>query len=63
MGEGAELAKAILRYSGDTEAALTAYECDLFPRSSAVAEASARNLVRFFGESAPWSVVELFNAF
>ena len=37
MFDGAELGKAIAAYSGDVEAALTAYERDLFPRSAAEA--------------------------
>ncbi|WP_313195188.1 NAD(P)/FAD-dependent oxidoreductase [Shinella zoogloeoides] len=60
MYDGAELAKAILRHPDDIDAALAHYERDLFPRSGEIAEASAQNLVRFFGEAAPWSVVELF---
>jgi len=60
MYDGAELAKAILRHPGDVEAALTAYERDLFPRSAEVAEESAQNLAQFFGDAAPWSVVTLF---
>ncbi|MGR9355034.1 FAD-dependent oxidoreductase [Rhizobium leguminosarum] len=60
--DGAELAKAIIRYPGDIEAALAAFERDLFPRSTEVAEASAQNLARFFGPDAPWSVVELFES-
>jgi 2-polyprenyl-6-methoxyphenol hydroxylase-like FAD-dependent oxidoreductase len=61
MYDGAQLAKAILHHPGDVEAALTAYERDLFLRSAAAAEASAQNLTRFFGEDAPWSVVRLFD--
>ncbi|GGA83317.1 FAD-dependent oxidoreductase [Brucella endophytica] len=60
MYDGAELAKALIHHPGDIEAALTDYECDLFPRSSEVADASAQNLARFFGDAAPWSVVEIF---
>ncbi|MGK6315578.1 FAD-dependent oxidoreductase [Neorhizobium sp. DT-125] len=60
MYDGAELAKAILRHPDDIDAALADYERDLFPRSGEIAEASARNLARFFGDAAPWSVVELF---
>ncbi|HEY0122067.1 MAG TPA: NAD(P)/FAD-dependent oxidoreductase [Rhizobium sp.] len=60
MYDGAELAKAILRHPDDIDAALADYERDLFPRSGEIAEASAQNLARFFGDAAPWSVVELF---
>ena len=60
MYDGAELAKALLHHPDDIEAALAGYERDLFPRSGEIAEASAQNLAQFFGEAAPWSVVELF---
>ncbi len=60
MYDGAELAKAILRHPDDINAALADYERDLFSRSAEIAEASAQNLARFFGDAAPWSVVELF---
>jgi 2-polyprenyl-6-methoxyphenol hydroxylase-like FAD-dependent oxidoreductase len=58
--DAAELAKAVVAHPQDVEAALIAYEAELFPRSSEVAEASAKNLARFFGETAPGSVVDLF---
>jgi 2-polyprenyl-6-methoxyphenol hydroxylase-like FAD-dependent oxidoreductase len=58
--DAAELAKALVAHPKDVEAALIAYEAGLFPRSSEVAEASAKNLARFFGETAPGSVVDLF---
>jgi 2-polyprenyl-6-methoxyphenol hydroxylase-like FAD-dependent oxidoreductase len=58
--DAAELAKALVAHPRDVEAALIAYEAGLFPRSSEVAEASAKNLARFFGETAPGSVVDLF---
>lgn len=60
MLDGAELARAILDHPEDCEAALAAYECDLFPRSAGVAKASADNLARFFDERAPQGVVALF---
>lgn len=60
MYDGADLAKALIDHPHDVEAALAAYEDDLFRRSSKIADVSAENLSRFFGESAPWSVVELF---
>ena len=58
--DGAELGKALCENLGDIEAALKEYEGALFPRSTAVAEQTARNHTRFFGDDAPQSVVELF---
>jgi len=60
MYDGAELGKAIAANPGDIEAALVAYEKDLFPRSaSAAAEADAlRKLL--FGDNAPHSLLEFF---
>ena len=60
MFDGAELARAILSHPDDIDAALAVYEDALFPRSAAVAAASARNLDLFFGATAPGSVVGLF---
>jgi len=60
MYDGAELAKAIIAHPGDAEAALSAYEEDLFPRSSSAAAEADRNLKLFFNDQSPQSVVDLF---
>src|SRR5580698_9176229 len=60
MYDGAELAKAIAANPGDVEAALIAYEKDLFPRSASAAAEADRNLKLFFDDNAPQSVVDLF---
>jgi 2-polyprenyl-6-methoxyphenol hydroxylase-like FAD-dependent oxidoreductase len=49
MLDGAQLASAVAAHPGDTEAALTAYEEALFPRSEASAADSARSLETMFG--------------
>lgn len=59
--DGAELAKALLASPDDMEAALTAYETGLFPRSEAAAAESGANLRCFFGDDTPGSVVDLFS--
>ena len=61
MYDGAKLARAILDYPRDIQAALTMYERALFPRSRDVAQRSAQNLALFFGDTAPDSVVDLFS--
>jgi 2-polyprenyl-6-methoxyphenol hydroxylase-like FAD-dependent oxidoreductase len=60
MYDAAELGKAIAAHPGDVEAALRAYEQDLFPRSASAAAEADRNLKLFFDENSPHSVVDLF---
>jgi 2-polyprenyl-6-methoxyphenol hydroxylase-like FAD-dependent oxidoreductase len=60
MLDGAELAQALISHPDGSEAALSAYESKLFPRSHPIAQLSASNLARFFGPDAPMSVVDLF---
>lgn len=61
MYDGAELARAIVANPGDIEASLVTYENDLFLRSEEFARESAQNLKRFFDDTAPQSVVDLFS--
>jgi 2-polyprenyl-6-methoxyphenol hydroxylase-like FAD-dependent oxidoreductase len=63
MYDGAELGKAIAANPGDVEAALVAYEKDLFPRSASAAAEADRNLKLFFDDNAPQSVVDLFTSY
>jgi 2-polyprenyl-6-methoxyphenol hydroxylase-like FAD-dependent oxidoreductase len=63
MYDGAELGKAIAAHPGNVEAALIAYEQDLFPRSASAAAEADRNLKLFFDENSPQSVVDLFTSY
>ena len=63
MLDGAELGKAIVAHPGDIEAALAAYEKDLFPRSAKAAVEAARNLELCFDERAPHSLLDQFAAY
>jgi 2-polyprenyl-6-methoxyphenol hydroxylase-like FAD-dependent oxidoreductase len=58
MYDGAELAKAIAANPGDVEAALIAYEKDLFPRSASEAAEAERILKLCLGPNAPQSLVD-----
>jgi 2-polyprenyl-6-methoxyphenol hydroxylase-like FAD-dependent oxidoreductase len=60
MFDGAELGKAIAANPGDIEAALTAYEKDLFPRSASAAEEAEEVLEVCYGDNAPQSLVDFF---
>lgn len=58
MLDGAELAMAIAAHPGDVEAALTAYEAALFPRSARAAADAHRILDLCVGDSAPHGLVD-----
>jgi 2-polyprenyl-6-methoxyphenol hydroxylase-like FAD-dependent oxidoreductase len=60
MFDGAELGKAIAANPGNVEAALIAYERDLFPRSASEAAESERILNVCLGPNAPRSLVDFF---
>jgi len=63
MLDGAELGKAIAEHPGDIEAALTAYEQALFPRSAEAAREAAGNLALCFDDNAPQSLLDQFAAY
>ncbi|MGY4478743.1 FAD-dependent oxidoreductase [Bradyrhizobium sp. USDA 3364] len=58
--DGAELAAAIAAKPDDVEAALAAYEKDLFRRSSAEAAAAEELLEVCYGDNAPQSLIDFF---
>ena len=60
--DGARLALAIAEHPGDVEAALSAYEAELFPRSAEAAGDSAGSLELMFSEGSPRRLVEVFSA-
>jgi len=60
MFDGAELGKAIAANLGDVEAALIAYEKDLFPRSAAAAAEANRLQEVLFADNAPQSLLDFF---
>ncbi len=60
MFDGAELGKAIASNPGDIEAALTAYEKDLFPRSASAAREADEVLEVCHGGNAPQSLIDFF---
>ncbi|MFF6787537.1 FAD-dependent oxidoreductase [Streptomyces filamentosus] len=62
MFDGAELASAIAAHPGDIEAALTAYEKALFPRSETSAADSARSLDAMFGPQGLEQMAAFFTA-
>ncbi|HWC82650.1 MAG TPA: NAD(P)/FAD-dependent oxidoreductase [Pseudonocardiaceae bacterium] len=62
MLDGAELGQSIAAHPGDIEAALTAYEQVLFPRSEAEAADAHQILDLCLGDSAPFGLVDFFNS-
>ena len=60
MFDGAELGQAIAAHPDDVEAALTAYEQALFPRSEEAAAEAHRNHVLCFDDRAPAGLLDMF---
>ncbi|MFI9170151.1 FAD-dependent oxidoreductase [Streptomyces lincolnensis] len=60
MYDGAELGDALAAHPDDIEAALTAYEQALFPRSATAAAESARIHAMCLDAEAPYSLVDFF---
>jgi 2-polyprenyl-6-methoxyphenol hydroxylase-like FAD-dependent oxidoreductase len=60
MFDGAELGKLIAANPGNVEAALSAYEKDLFPRSASAAAEADGLLKLCFGDNAPQSLLDFF---
>ncbi len=63
MCDGAQLARAIADHPGDVEAALSAYESELFPRSAQAAGDSVRSLDMLFSDDSPAGLVAMFEQF
>lgn len=61
MYDGAELGRALAAHPGDPEAALTAYERALFPRTLAASTEANRDFELIFGDSAPHGLLSLFS--
>lgn len=60
MFDGAELGKAIAVHPGNAEAALAAYEEELFPRSQEAAEFAHLIVELMLGDNAPYSLLDMF---
>lgn len=63
MFDGAELARHLVAHPQDVEAALAAYEAELFPRSAAEAVEAIRILDACLGDGAPQSLLDFFAGF
>jgi 2-polyprenyl-6-methoxyphenol hydroxylase-like FAD-dependent oxidoreductase len=62
MYDGAELGRALAANPSDVEAALLAYETELFPRSAAEAAEAERILEVCIGPNAPQSLLDFFRS-
>ncbi|TDV57497.1 2-polyprenyl-6-methoxyphenol hydroxylase-like FAD-dependent oxidoreductase [Actinophytocola oryzae] len=62
MLDGAELGRAIVAHPGDTEAALAAYEGDMFPRAERSAGGSAASQRLLFGDDAVAALLDQFTS-
>ncbi|MFE4692784.1 FAD-dependent oxidoreductase [Streptomyces sp. NPDC056749] len=62
MIDGAELGQAVAAHPGDTEAALSAYEAALFPRSERTALETAEGQETLFHDRAPQTLVDMFSS-
>jgi 2-polyprenyl-6-methoxyphenol hydroxylase-like FAD-dependent oxidoreductase len=62
MFDGAELGKAITTNLGDIEAALLAYEKELFPRSASEAAEARRVIEVCLGPNAPQGLLDFFDS-
>lgn len=60
MFDAAELARYLIAEPNNLDHAIKLYESELIPRGAQTAAQSAENLLRFFGDDAPHSVVDLF---
>ena len=60
MLTGAELGKAIAEHPDDIEAALTAYEVAMFPRSESEAVDAHLILELCLGDRAPFGLIDFF---
>uniref|UniRef100_A0AAU3H2T2 Flavin-dependent monooxygenase n=1 Tax=Streptomyces sp. NBC_01401 TaxID=2903854 RepID=A0AAU3H2T2_9ACTN len=63
MIDGAELGQALAAHPGDVEAALSAYESVLFPRSERTARDSAESQETLFHDRAPQPLLDMFASF
>jgi len=63
LHDGAQLALAIADHPDDPEAALTAYEAEMFPRAAEAAGESAQSLEMLFRADSPHGLLDIFAGF